>query len=114
MSLDKDPLVIHREEVLVEAKKRRDIRAKLRGDVAEARMVLSPRYQLNKMVSRNKAKARKVIDGTTAKARAAAPAAGIVGIGAAIFFARKPIAKWISGLRDARKKSAGISVDKDE
>lgn len=107
MSLDKDPLTIHRAEVLAEAKKRRDIRTKLRGDVAEARIVLSPRYQIQKMVDRNKAKARKVIDGTTAKAKAAAPAAGVIGVGVAIFFARKPIAKWISQLRNARKKPAG-------
>lgn len=113
MSLDKDPLTIHRQEVLDEAQRRRDLREKLRADVQEARTVLSPRYQMRKLVARNKARVRDVIDDTTVKARAAAPVAGVVGLGAAIFFARRPIAKWISYLRNVRKNSAGNSADSD-
>ena len=97
--LPKEPVVTERRNVILSDAERRNLRRKLRGSVEITQNVLNPKTQLKRLVNKNTAKVKKAASDASDLARKNAPFLGIVGIGALIFAARRPISKWISGLR---------------
>jgi hypothetical protein len=100
--LPKDPEVTERKSVILSNAERRNLRRKLKGSVAVAKDVLNPRNQLNRFVARNTAEAKRVAGEAAEVAKKNAPVIGAVGLGALLFAARRPISKWISGLRTGK------------
>lgn len=99
MELSEEPQVTERNVVLADAAKRNHAKARFIANLATARASLAPRNQLDRLVQRNKARAQHVIEDAATAARKGAPVAGAIGLGALLFAVRKPISKWISGLK---------------
>lgn len=100
--LPKDPEVTERKSVILSDAERRNLRRKLKGSVEVAQDVLNPRNQLNRLIARNTADAKRVAGEAAEVAKKNAPLIGAVGLGALLFAARRPISKWISGLRTGK------------
>jgi hypothetical protein len=100
--LPKDPQVTERKSVILSEAERRNLRRKLRGSVEVAQDVLNPRNQLKRFVERNTAEAKRVAGDAAQVAKENAPAIGLVGIGALLFAARRPISNWISKVRKSK------------
>lgn len=100
--LPKDPQVTERKSVILSDAERRNLRRKLKGSVEVAQDVLNPRNQLKRFVDRNTAQAKRVAGDTAQVAKENAPAIGLVGIGALLFAARRPISNWISKVRKSK------------
>jgi hypothetical protein len=97
--LPKEPVVTDRESVILSNAERRNLRRKLKGSVEIAQDVLNPRNQLRRLVERKTAKAKGVAGDATQVAKKNAPLIGVVGLGAILFAARRPISNWLSRLR---------------
>jgi hypothetical protein len=100
--LPKDPQVTERKSVILSDAERRNLRRKLKGSMEVAQDVLNPRNQLKRFVSRNTAEAKRVAADAAQVAKEKAPAIGLVGIGALLFAARRPISNWISKVRKSK------------
>ncbi|HEV7234134.1 MAG TPA: hypothetical protein VGN36_07795, partial [Sphingorhabdus sp.] len=87
---------------------RRNLRRKLKNSVEVTKDVLNPRNQIQKLVERNKTKAKRVAGDAAETARKNAPLIGAIGLGALLFAARRPISDWIS---KARKSKTNPSDD---
>lgn len=103
--LPKDPRVTERKSVILSDAERRNLRRKLRGSVDLAQDVLNPRNQLKRFVERNTAQAKRVAGDAAKVAKKNAPVIGLVGFGALLFAARRPISNWISKLRTRKTNS---------
>ena len=98
MDNSKEPKVTERGVVIVDASLRKHVRKKLRADLVEARVALTPQILWQKMLARNKAKAKNIVVDAGIAARDNAPVVGVIGLGVLLFVARRPISKWISQL----------------
>lgn len=105
----KDPQVTERKSVILSDAERRNLRRKLKGSVEVAQHVLNPRSQLKRFVDRNRAEVKRVAGNAARVAKKNAPVIGLVGLGALLFAARRPISDWISKVR----KSKPMSPDGD-
>lgn len=103
--LPKDPQVTERKSVILSDAERRNLRRKLKGSVEVAQDVLNPRNQLKRFVDRNTAEAKRVAGDAAQVAKENAPAIGLVGLGALLFAARRPISNWISKVRKSKPKA---------
>ncbi|MGB5077344.1 MAG: hypothetical protein WBO17_07690 [Sphingorhabdus sp.] len=99
MEFLEEPRVTDRNEVLKDAALRNVARTRLVSHFATAKVSLSPRNQLNHFLDRNQKIAKTVIKEAKIVARKSAPVVGTIGIGVLLFAARRPISKWISGLK---------------
>ncbi len=68
-------------------------------DVDEAKVELHPQTQINRFVDRQKVAATKAMDLAASRAKANAPYIGILGLGAILILARRPISKWLSKIK---------------
>lgn len=100
--LPKDPKVTERKSVILSDAERRNLRRKLKGSVEVAQVVLNPRNQFKRFVHRNTAEAKRVAGEAAQAAKDNAPAIGLVGLGALLFAARRPISNWISKVRKSK------------
>lgn len=93
-----------REDILRANSRREEVRQKLKSDAEQAREDLSPRNQVNRLVTRSKER----LDNAAVKAgktvRRAAPAIGLASVGTLLFLGRKPISRWISHLRKDKER----------
>ncbi len=103
--LPKEPVVTDRKNVILSDAERRNLRRKLKGSVEVAQDVLNPRNQLRRFVERKTASAVEAAEDVARMAKKNAPAIGVVGIGALLFVARRPISNWISKLRKSKTPS---------
>lgn len=103
MDSRKEPKVTERGVVIVDATLRKHVRKKLWADLVDARVALTPQRLWQNILARNKAKAKNIVVDAGVAARDNAPIIGAVGLGVLLFVARRPISKWISGLRDIKK-----------
>jgi hypothetical protein len=103
--LPKDPQVTERKSVILSDAERRNLRRKLKGSVEVAQDVLNPRNQLKRFVDRNTAEVKRVAGDAAQVAKKNAPMIGVVGLGALLFAARRPISNWISKVRKSKPKS---------
>ena len=100
--LPKEPVITDRESVILSNAERRHLRRKFRGTVAVAREVLTPRNQLRRFFVRKTDDATRVAGEAVYLAKKNAPLIGVVGLGALIFAARRPISDWILRLRKSK------------
>ena len=100
--LPKEPVVTERRNVILSDAERRNLRRKLKGSVEVAQDVLNPKTPLKRFARKNTAKAEQAASDAGDLARKNAPILGVVGIGALLFAARRPISKWISALRQGK------------
>lgn len=98
----KDPVITDRESVILSNAERRNLRRKLKGSIDVAQNVLNPRNQLHKLIALKKSQAKKAADDTVQVVKNNAPLIGILGAGAFLFAARRPISRWISSLRKSK------------
>ena len=103
--LPKDPQVTERKSVILSDAERRNLRRKLKGSVEVAQDVLNPRNQLKRFVDRNTAEVKRIAGDAAHVAKKNAPVIGVVGLGALLFAARRPISNWISKLRKRKTNS---------
>ena len=103
--LPKEPVVTDRESVILSNAERRYLRRKLRGSLAVTRDILNPGNQLKRLVERKTTQAKKIADDTVKVAKDNAPIIGVVGLSALLFAARRPISRWISGLRQSKSNT---------
>jgi hypothetical protein len=94
-----------RERIVALDRKRRGLRAELRGDVAEARHDLHPRTIMGRWTARKKAQVAEFADGTTRAAKKNAPVIGLAAGAILLFAARRPIFELYSRLRDKARHS---------
>ena len=100
--LPKEPVVTDRESVILSNAERRHLRRKFRGTVEVAREVLAPQNQLRRFFMRKTDDATRVAGKAVYLTKKNAPLIGVVGLGALIFAARRPISDWISRLRKSK------------
>ena len=84
---------------------RRSLRRQFNDSLAMTRDILNPRNQLARLVERKSTQAKQVAGETIQIAKHNAPVIGIVGVGALLFAARRPISRWISSLRKSKIKT---------
>lgn len=100
--LPKEPVVTDRRSVILSDAERRNLRRKLKGSVEVAQDVLNPRNQLKRFVDRNTAKAKEIAGDAAEAAKKNASWIGVLGLGAILVAARRPISNWISTLRKSK------------
>lgn len=105
MTLPKEPGVNDRQNVILSNAERRHLRRKLQGTIEVARDILNPRNQISRFAERNTANAKRVGLQASQTAKSHAPMIGVIGLGALIFAARRPISRWISGLRKSKSNA---------
>lgn len=103
--LPKEPVITDRESVILSNAERKYLRRKFRGTVAAAREVLAPRNQLNKFFARKTDKATRAASDAVHIAQKNAPLISVIGLGALIYVARRPISDWISRLRKSKSNT---------
>jgi len=103
--LPEEPSVTDRESVILSNAERRYLRRKFNDSLAVTRDILNPRNQLARLVERKSTQAKQVVSETVQAAKHNAPVIGIVGVGALLFAARRPISRWISSLRKSKIKT---------
>jgi hypothetical protein len=103
--LPEEPDITDRESVILSNAERRYLRRKFNDSLAVTRDILNPRNQLARLVERKSTQAKKVAGETIKIAKHNAPVIGIVGVGALLFAARRPISRWISNLRKSKIKT---------
>ena len=105
--LPEEPDITDRESVILSNAERRSLRRQFNDSLAMTRDILNPRNQLARLVERKSTQAKKVAGETIKIAKHNAPIIGIVGAGALLFAARRPISRWISSLRKSKIKTPG-------
>ena len=103
--LPEEPDITDRESVILSNAERRSLRRQFNDSLAMTRDILNPRNQLARLVERKSTQAKKVAGETIKIAKHNAPVIGIVGAGALLFAARRPISRWISNLRKSKIKT---------
>ncbi|WP_445949502.1 hypothetical protein, partial [Sphingorhabdus sp.] len=103
--LSEEPDITDRESVILSNAERRYLRRKFNDSLAVTREILNPRNQLARFVERKTTQAKQVAGETIQIAKHNAPVIGIVGMGALLFAARRPISRWISSLRKSKIKT---------
>ena len=103
--LPEEPDITDRESVILSNAERRYLRRKFNDSLAVTRDILNPRNQLARLVERKSTQAKQVVSETVQAAKHNAPVIGIVGVGALLFAARRPISRWISSLRKSKIKT---------
>ena len=103
--LPEEPDITDRESVILSNAERRYLRRKFNDSLAVTRDILNPRNQLARLVERKSTQAKKVAGETIKIAKHNAPVIGIVGAGALLFAARRPISRWITNLRKSKIKT---------
>ena len=103
--LSEEPDITDRESVILSNAERRYLRRKFNDSLAVTRDILNPRNQLARFVERKTTQAKQVAGETIQIAKHNAPVIGIVGVGALLFAARRPISGWISSLRKSKIKT---------
>jgi hypothetical protein len=97
--------VTTRKPVILSDAERRNLRRKLKGSVEVAQDVLNPRNQLKRFADRSAAEVKRVAGDAVQVAKKNAPAIGVVGLGALLFAARRPISNWLSKLRTGKSNT---------
>ena len=103
--LPEEPDITDRESVILSNTERRYLRRKFNDSLAVTRDILNPRNQLARLVERKSTQAKQVAGETIQIAKNNAPVIGIVGVGALLFAAHRPISRWISSLRKSKIKT---------
>ena len=103
--LPEEPDITDRESVILSNAERRYLRRKFNDSLAVTREILNPRNQLARFVARKTTQAKQVAGETVQIVKHNAPVIGIVGAGAFLFAARRPISRWISSLRKSKIKT---------
>lgn len=104
--LPEEPDFTDRESVILSNAERSYLRRKFNDSLAVTRDILNPRNQLARLVERKTTQAKQVASETVQIAKHNAPIIGIVGVGALLFAARRPISRWISSLRKSKIKKS--------
>ena len=108
--LSEEPDITDRESVILSNAERRYLRRKFNDRLAVTREILNPRNQLARLVERKTTQAKQVAGETVQILKHNAPVIGIVGVGALLFAARRPISRWISSLRKSKIKTPNSKI----
>lgn len=106
--LPKEPVITDRESVILSNAERRHLRRKLLGSVSLVQKALSPRRQLKRLVKQKTDEAKLLAVEAARITKKNRPIIALIGSGALLFAARRPISRWISRIRKSKTTPDGI------